>query len=318
MLEPRWWRLENESENGPGDGLKGVKSAAVCGLCFRRCRIPDGGVGVCGARAYFARSAGRFSSPHLGRFVSVAVDPIEKKPLRRWRPGTRILSLGGLHCNMRCPFCQNHAIAHPSFSSILPGSPPPGLEREITFGELAAAAKRASLRSVAYTYNEPTLQAEYIFAASPVLRSEGIATVMVTNGMFSEEVCEEAVRFVDAMNIDVKTFDAGMYKRLGGSLDAVTRNVERLARSGMHIEITHLVVPGVSDSPGDFARLIAWLAQASADIPLHISRYFPAFEYDAPPTDIPLIEEFFRMAEGKLKYVYAGNLWTTRPEFTRR
>jgi pyruvate formate lyase activating enzyme len=292
MLEPRWWR----PESAPKDGPKGAKDAAVCGLCFRRCRIADGNIGVCGARAY---SAGRFSSPHLGRFVSVAVDPIEKKPLRRWRPGTKILSLGGLHCNMRCPFCQNHAIAHPK-------SPPP--ERGISFEELAAAAKQASLHSVAYTYNEPTLQAEYIFAASPVLRSEGIATVMVTNGMFSEEVCEEAVRFVDAMNIDVKTFDGDSYRRLGGSLDTVTRNVERLVKGGVHVEITHLAVPGVSDSPGDFARLLDWAARVSAEMPLHISRYFPAFEYDAPPSDVTLIEKFYRMGKERLKYVYTGNL----------
>jgi pyruvate formate lyase activating enzyme len=303
MLEPRWWRPENESGDGP-------KDAAVCGLCFRRCRIAKGSFGVCGARAYLASSAsstGRFSSPHLGRFVAAAVDPVEKKPFRRWRPGTRILSLGGLRCNMRCPFCQNHVIAHPSFSPVLSGSPSSAPERETTFEELAAAAKRASLRSVAYTYNEPTLQAEYIFAASPVLRDEGIATVMVTNGMFSEEVCEEAVRFVDAMNIDVKTFDGAVYERLGGSLDAVTRNVERLVKGGVHVEITHLVVPGVSDSPDDFARLLDWLARVSAGVPLHISRYFPAFKYDAPPTDIPLIEKFFRMAGSRLKYVYTEN-----------
>jgi pyruvate formate lyase activating enzyme len=295
MLEPRWWRPEEGSGNGEKKG-----DAAVCGLCFRSCRIADGSVGACGARAY---AKGRFSSPHLGRFVSVAVDPIEKKPLRRWRPGTKILSLGGLRCNMRCPFCQNHAIAHPD--PLFPGRVP---ERKITFEELAAAAKRASLRSVAYTYNEPTLQAEYIFAASPVLRDEGIATVMVTNGMFSEAVCGEAVRFVDAMNIDVKTFDDGTYKRLGGSLGTVKRNVERLVEGGVHVELTHLVVPGVSGSPDSFALLRDWAARVSADIPLHISRYFPAFEYDAPPTDIPLIEKFYRMAKEKLKYVYTGNL----------
>ena len=291
MLEPRWWRLEDE-ESG--------EKTSVCGLCFRNCRIADGSAGVCGARAY---SKGRFSSPHLGRFISIAVDPIEKKPLRRWRPGTKILSLGGLHCNMFCPFCQNHTIAHPSSLSLERAS-----EREITFGELAAAAKRASLRSVAYTYNEPTLQAEYIFAASPLLRNDGIATVMVTNGMFSEAVCEEAVRFVDAMNIDVKTFDDDAYGRLGGSLGTVKRNVEYLVKGGVHVELTHLVVPGVSDSPDAFALLLDWAAGVSAEMPLHISRCFPAFKYNAPPTDIPLIEKFYRMAKGKLKHVYTGNL----------
>jgi pyruvate formate lyase activating enzyme len=244
-------------------------------------------------------SHGVFSSPHLGRFVSVAVDPIEKKPLRRWRPGTKILSLGGLHCNMRCPFCQNHVIAHPDG---------PVREREITPRGLAEAAKSSSLRSVAYTYNEPSLQAEYIFAASPILRAEGIATVMVTNGMFGEEVCGEAVGAVDAMNVDVKAFDADSYRRLGGSLDAVKRNVRRLVNGGVHIELTNLVVPGISDSPDGFADMIDWIAKVSPDIPLHISRYFPAYRYDKPPTDISSIEKFLDIARGRLKYVYAGNI----------
>jgi pyruvate formate lyase activating enzyme len=229
----------------------------------------------------------------------VAVDPIEKKPLRRWRPGTWILSLGGLHCNMLCPFCQNHAIAHPG---RLPQ------DREISFGELIAAAKRASLGAVAYTYNEPTLQAEYIFAASPVLKGEGMATVMVTNGMFSESLCDEAIRRVVAMNVDVKTFDSTAYTRLGGSLDAVARNVERLVAGGVHVEITNLVVPGVSDSPDDFANLVGWAAGISPELPLHISRYFPSFRFDEPPTDVSLIKKFHGIAQEKLKYVYTGNI----------
>jgi pyruvate formate lyase activating enzyme len=240
-----------------------------------------------------------FASPRLGRFVSVAIDPIEKKPLRRWRPGTKILSLGGLHCNMLCPFCQNHSIAHPDG---------PIREYGISPRELAETAKSSSLRSVAYTYNEPSLQAEYIFAASPVLRGEGIATVMVTNGMFTEEVCREAVGTVDAMNVDVKAFDEDSYRLLGGSLEVVKHNVKRLVGGGVHIELTNLVVPGISDSPDGFADMVGWIAEISPDIPLHISRYFPAYKYGKPPTDISLIEKFVGIARGRLKYVYAGNV----------
>jgi pyruvate formate lyase activating enzyme len=240
-----------------------------------------------------------FASPHLGRFVSVAIDPVEKKPLRRWRPGTEILSLGGLHCNMRCPFCQNHSIAHPDG---------PIGEYGITPHKLAETAKNSSLRSVAYTYNEPSLQAEYIFAASPVLRDEGIATVMVTNGMFTEEVCGEAAATVDAMNVDIKTFNDDSYRKLGGSLDVVKRNVKHLVGRGVHIELTNLVVPGISDSPDGFAEMIAWIAEVSPDIPLHISRYFPAYKYNKPPTGIALIEKLLDIAKGRLKYVYAGNM----------
>jgi pyruvate formate lyase activating enzyme len=200
---------------------------------------------------------------------------------------------------MRCPFCQNHAIAHPDG---------PIREYVITPRELAATARKSSLRAVAYTYNEPSIYAEYIFAASPVLRADGIATVMVTNGMFGEEVCGEAVSAVDAMNIDVKTFDENMYRKLGGSLEVVKRNVKTLAEGGVHIELTNLVVPGVSDSADDFADMAAWIAGVSPDIPLHVSRYFPAYKYSRPPTDISLIEKILGIAKSRLKYVCAGNV----------
>jgi pyruvate formate lyase activating enzyme len=251
---------------------------------------------LCKARRY---SSEGFSSPHLGKFVSVAIDPVEKKPLRRWRPGTQILSLGGINCNMSCPFCQNHSIAHPLGNMR---------EREIEPWQLAELAKGSSIEAVAYTYNEPALQAEYIFAASPVLREHGIATVMVTNGMFCEAVREEAVRLVDAMNVDVKTFDKGTYKKLGGSLDVVRRNVRALVDGGVHVEITNLVVPGVSDSEHDFTRMVGWIAEVSAETPLHISRYFPAYKYYENPTDIRLINRFCEIARRDLKYVYAGNV----------
>ena len=284
MMEPAWWR--------PADG----GASAVCSLCFRECRIKKGGVGFCKARRY---SDDGFRSPHLGKFVSVAVDPIEKKPLRRWRPGTQILSLGGILCNMTCPFCQNHAIAHPLGNLR---------EREIEPWQLAEMAKGCSLRAVAYTYNEPTLQAEYIIEASAVLKKEGIATVMVTNGMFGEAFCEEAARRVDAMNIDIKTFNEETYAKLGGSLETVKRNTRRLVDAGLHIELTNLVVPGISDSERDFIDMVSWIASVSHCVPLHISRYFPAYQYYEEPTDLALMLKFRDLAGARLKYVYTGNL----------
>ena len=284
MIEPRWWRMS-------ADG-----AAAVCGLCFHNCRVRRGSFGICGARKF---SDDGFSSPHLGKFVSVAVDPIEKKPLRRWRPGTYILSLGGLHCNMQCPFCQNHSIAHPLGSMR---------EREITPAQLAELARGSSLEAVAYTYNEPSIQAEYIFEAAPVLKERGIATVMVTNGMFGEAVCEEAIKCVDAMNIDVKVFDRGTYRKLGGSLDVVMRNVRRLVDGGVHVELTNLVVPGVSGAEADFAEMVSWITEVSSETPLHISRYFPAYQYREEPTDARVINRFRDIAREKLKYVYTGNV----------
>jgi len=181
-------------------------------------------------------------------------------------------------------------------------------EREITPEQLAELAAGTSLEAVAYTYNEPLLQAEYIFDASPKLREHGIATVMVTNGMFGEAVCEEAVQSVDAMNIDVKAFDRETYKKLGGSLDILMRNIRRLVEGGVHVELTNLVVTGVSDSDERFAEMVSWIAEISPGIPLHISRYFPAYQYHAYPTDVKVIRRFRDIALGKLKYVYEGNV----------
>lgn len=204
---------------------------------------------------------------------------------------------------MRCPFCQNHSIAHPA------GGPGRVRLTALSPAELVGEVKGASLAAVAYTYNEPTLQAEYILQAAPLLKAEGIATVLVTNGMFSPEAAADLAPFVDAANIDVKTFDAAAYSAMGGSLDTVRANVEYFVRAGVHVELTNLVVPGVSDSRDDFAEMVGWIAGLSPDIPLHISRYFPAYRYDAPPTDVALMRSFSALAEQKLKRVHLGNVW---------
>ena len=282
--ESRWW-----SRNG---------NEALCGLCPHACRIPEGKTGRCGARSFDGRA---LVSPYLGRFCSIAVDPIEKKPLYHWRPGTAILSLGSLGCTMRCPFCQNHGIAHPKAGRI------PGLA-SLAIKELARKTRELGLDSVAYTYNEPALQAEYIIAAAPVLREHGIATALVSNGMYSEALLNALAPVTDAANIDVKTFNPRTYARLGGSLDTVKTTVVRLLEAGAHVECTTLVVPGVSDSPDEFAEELDWLAALSPTIPLHISRYRPAYKYNAPPTSLDLLKRFADMAGAKLRHVHIGNV----------
>jgi pyruvate formate lyase activating enzyme len=291
MIEPGWWKREIDREG---------RDTARCNLCARGCVILDGSCGACGTR--FFRSPDVFTSPYLGRFISTAIDPIEKKPLHHWRPGTRIMSLGSVGCNMTCAFCQNHSISHPS------RRPAPDELSRIQPEALAQATRGRGLESVAYTYNEPTLQAEYILSAAPILEDSGIASVMVTNGMFSRELCSELASVIRAANVDVKTFDAEIYRKLGGDLEVVTSNVEILIGNGVHVELTNLVVPGVSDSMDGFARMVGWIAGVSRDIPLHISRYFPAFRYDAPPTDARLMERFHAHAVTKLAHVHLGNV----------
>lgn len=291
-IAPRWWTLE---DIGPKDKNK---NAARCDLCIHACLIPEGKSGFCRVRLFDGKE---LRSPYLGRFSSIAVDPIEKKPLYHWRPGSLILSLGSIGCNMRCPFCQNCSIAQPDMGR------PPALT-DLTPEKLVETARRHGLEAVAYTYNEPALQGEYILAAAPILREAGIATVLVTNGIYTQSLLNDLAPIVDAANVDLKAFNEEAYKKMGGSLQAVQRAIEHFFRSGTHLEVTTLVVPGLSDSPEEFAEQCSWLASVSPEIPLHISRYRPAHTFTAPPTPIAVLEEFAGIARAKLRHVHIGNV----------
>lgn len=287
----RWWTP---------DGKDGG-NAARCGLCHHACLLEENIVGRCGARFFDGL---RVQSPYLGRFSSIAVDPIEKKPLHHWRPGTAILSLGSVGCTMRCPFCQNHGIAQPEE----PGFRLASFLTPVTPEALAAKARELRLTSVAYTYNEPALQAEYILTAAPVLREAGVATALVSNGMYSEALLRDLAPHVAAANIDLKTFNAKTYAKLGGSLKVAQRSIRGLLEAGAHVECTTLVVPGISDDKDEFAAATDWLASLSPDLPLHVSRYRPAHTFSAPPTDIELLKDFAAIARQKLRHVHVGNV----------
>jgi pyruvate formate lyase activating enzyme len=174
--------------------------------------------------------------------------------------------------------------------------------------ELARNVRRKGLSAVAYTYNEPTLQAEYILRAAPLLREAGIASVLVTNGMFSTEARDDLTPWIDAVNVDVKTFDPLKYAAMGGSLEVVRENVVYWTRAGVHVELTNLVVPDISDSREDFVRMVDWIAETAPKTPLHISRYFPSYKYTAPPTSVALLKEFEAIAGRKLAHVHLGNV----------
>ena len=287
-MQARWWE--------PLHAEDGTLSGARCGLCVHSCHIHAGKTGLCGARSCAKEG---LVSPWLGLFSSIAVDPIEKKPLYHWRPGTLILSLGSLGCNMRCPFCQNCHIAHPA--GPFPLTP-------ISIPELVNRSKALKLNAVAYTYNEPTLQAEYILKAAPALKEADVATVVVTNGLIAPEPLSDLAPLIAAANVDVKTFNARNYAAMGGSLETVKRNVEYMFRAGVHVELTTLVVPGISDSPEELAAMTEWIAGISPDIPLHLSRDFPAHTYTAPATDPGLLRRMADIAGQKLRRVHLGNL----------
>jgi pyruvate formate lyase activating enzyme len=274
-----------------GDG------AARCRLCPHGCLIPPDGAGVCGVRT---NAGGQLYAASYGRASALALDPIEKKPLCRFHPGKRILSLGSYGCNFRCPFCQNSEI---SIEYDMGGA------RAISPEQLAALAKKTVSEGnigVAYTYNEPLIGFEFVYDCAVLIRKAGLRNILVTNGYIRREPLEALLPYTDAMNIDLKGFTEDFYRKLGGGLAAVRETIE-LARRRCHVEITALVIPGENED--DIIELASYLASLSPDIPLHLSRFFPRYRY-ADRQQAPR-ETMYRLGEAAkkhLKYVYLGNL----------
>ena len=274
-----------------------------CRVCFRNCEIPEGGLGFCGARTC---REGKVIADNYGRITGAALDPIEKKPLNRFYPGSTILSIGSYGCNLRCPFCQNSDISWSerafSFRDELGVTSP---ERIADMAE--GCADRGNI-GVAYTYNEPLVGYEYVRDTALLVKERGMKNVMVTNGTASTEVLDELLVLIDAMNIDLKGFSSDSYgKILGGSFEMTKAFIEKAA-SYCHVELTTLVVPGINDSPEEMDELCSWIAGIRRDIPLHISRFFPRFHMkDRPATDVELIYSLADLAREKLDYVYTGN-----------
>ncbi len=275
------------------------KTAAVaCPVCPRRCFLAEGQPGFCRARV--ARG-GEVVAQNYGRITSLALDPIEKKPLARFHPGGRVLSAGSYGCNLRCPFCQNHAISQRG-----EGEAPWQTIAPKALARRAAALRNEGNIGLAFTYNEPAVGWEYVRDATIESKKLGLVNVMVTNGCFSGEVMEALLPGIDAFNIDLKCFSEAGYQSLGGSLAAVKANIAAAARAA-HVEVTTLAVPGLAGDEAGMEREAAWLAGLNPEIPLHISRYFPSWRAEAPPTPLPVMHRLAAIARRHLKYVYLGN-----------
>jgi pyruvate formate lyase activating enzyme len=265
-----------------------------CLLCPHYCEISDGQTGLCGVRQ---NTAGVLYANSYGKISSRAIDPIEKKPLYHFYPESKILSIGSCGCNMRCSFCQNHEISQKKAQTEF-----------ISPEQLTEIAKStANNLGVAFTYNEPLIGFEYLLDALPLLREAGLKTVLVTNGMINPEPLREILLYIDAMNIDLKAFSAGFYKKHGGDFETVKHSIE-LSSQAVHIEVTTLIIPGENDSEEETEALTRWLSGISPEIPLHLSRYFPRYKYSKPPTDISKLERLANIAKQRLKRVYIGNV----------
>lgn len=277
----------------------------LCDLCPHHCRLGQQKTGVCNVRQHIPSKG--LVSMNYGLISSVAVDPIEKKPLYHWKPGSRIFSIGSVGCNMACPFCQNWHIS----TWQTPGTPPPHNHlslKQLSPEDILQLAINVKLDSIAFTYNEPFVSFEFLNACSRKIKAEGFSTVVVSNGLICHDPLEEIISFIDAANIDLKAFTADAYKTMGGNLDTVLQTIVSLYRQGVHLELTHLVVPGINDNITDFEDMVRWIASLSDTIPLHISRYFPSHNWTEPPTRLELLEVFREKASRYLKFVYMGNV----------
>ncbi len=262
-----------------------------CLLCPHGCMLRDGAWGQCHARR---GSGSSLDLPFYGLISSLAIDPIEKKPLRRFLPGTWTYSVGFWHCTMRCPFCQNWEIAHPD-----------RVERHyIAPDRLARMALESGCPSISFTYSEPTLHIEYVMNAMEEARKLGLKTILVTNGNLLEEPAKAILSLTDAANVDLKSADSACYQKvLGGDLKTVQKFIQ-LAASACHVEVTSLAVPGVFDSTKAAEEIALFLCAISPEIPLHITWYRPAWRYHEAPLSLQHIREMANAARQYLKWVY--------------
>ena len=275
--------------------------AAVCPVCPRHCRLNEGETGFCRARR---AEGGRVVAGNYGRITSLALDPIEKKPIAFFRPGSCILSIGSYGCNLRCPFCQNDSISQRGESAAEYQATTP-----VELADLAERLKRERGNiGLAYTYNEPLVGWEFVRDCAVEIRRRGMCNALVSNGCAEEAVIEELAPLIDAANIDLKGPSQEFYDWVGGSYDAVCRTVETLHRAGCHVEVTTLVIPGRNDSDEAIDAIAARIASVSLEIPLHVTRFFPRFQMtDAEPTPVATIRRLVSRASGVLPHVLPGN-----------
>ena len=277
---------------------------ARCNVCFRHCEIPEGGVGFCGGRVC---REGKVVCGNYGVVTSLALDPIEKKPLRRFMPGSLILSVGSYGCNLRCPFCQNSSISWSAQALSMANRESEHINPQ-TIARTAATYRDKGNIGVAFTYNEPLIGYEFVRDTAQLVHEQGMKNVMVTNGTAELAVLRQLLPHIDAMNIDLKGFTDRYYEDvLGGRRSMVMEFIEEAALR-CHVELTTLIIPGENDSFAEMSEMTEWIAGIDRSIPLHISRFFPTFHMsDRDATDVEHIYQLAEHARQKLEHVYTGN-----------
>ncbi len=278
---------------------------AVCDVCFRHCTMEEGQTGFCGGR--ICRD-GKVCALNYGKITSLALDPIEKKPLKHFHPGSIVLSVGSFGCNLRCPFCQNHEISWSARAFRFADE-----AEDVSKEELLMIAKRYENEGnigIAFTYNEPLIGYEFVRDTAQLFHKNGMKCVLVSNGTAELSILKQIVPYIDAMNIDLKGFSDHYYEDiLKGSRKMVMDFIEEAVKH-CHVELTTLIVPGENDSIEEMRELSKWISglENGKDIVLHVSRFFPSFRMtDRGPTPVRKVYELAEAARENLNHVYTGN-----------
>ncbi|MEN8240589.1 MAG: AmmeMemoRadiSam system radical SAM enzyme, partial [Chloroflexota bacterium] len=274
-----------------------------CVLCGHRCVIADGKYGVCQVRQ---NRGGVLHTLVYGSAISRSIDPIEKKPLYHFYPGSSAFSIATLGCNFQCQWCQNWQIAqapHTSGLSEVADTPPE---------QIVAQTRDSGSRSIAYTYTEPTIFFEYAYDTAVLARQVGIANVYVTNGYMTPEMLDFFHPYLDAANVDLKAFRQRTYSTyVGAGLNEVLDSMKQLKQLGVWLEVTSLLIPGINDEPAEIKDMAGFIAEElGTDVPWHISRFFPQYKLkNVPPTPEKTLQSAYQIGKAAgLKYVYMGNI----------
>lgn len=267
----------------------------ICNVCPHHCNIHNNTI---------CKEIPDLDNEDMIYTSAVALDPIEKKPLYHFQPGTKTLSIGTVGCNLGCLNCQNHSIAQPKQSKDVSKKlyPP---------SEIVSLAKFHKLTSISWTYNEPTIHPKWIIKTAQIAQEEGIKTIVVTNGYNTQETLDRLVDYVDAVNVDIKSMDDEFYHKIcKASLEPVLNSVEYYYRNDVHIEVTNLLIPGLNDSNDDIRSLVTYIRSLSNYIPVHFTRFYPQFKMtDIDITPLKTVERACNLAKYMgLKYVYPGNV----------
>ena len=271
-----------------------------CNICAHHCRITENGYGVCRTRQNID---GKLYTLIYSSVSSAHVDPIEKKPLFHFFPGSLVFSLGTISCNFRCKHCQNWSISTAKVGDVYTTEIPPE--------EAVRQTKKSGCDGIAWTYNEPTIWFEYTYDSAKLAKRAQLYTVYVTNGYISEDALNEIAPFLDAANVDVKAFNESFYKRISGTrLEPVLETCERMKEKKIHLELTYLIIPGYNDSEEEIKKFSTWVVNLNASTPVHFSAFYPAhLMLDVPPTSIGTLEMAHEIAkEAGVEYVYLGNV----------